>query len=472
MIAIFLITLVILIVCLLVKFTSKDQKGLVKEKQASLNQNLMKAAQNIGKNTYGNYWQSFKVRKPTEAREIQLLCKRDMSKISDKDCFEIVTTILRWSQNAGVPVGNLKDWFLTNFEKEASGITYNQAIEMLKKEKIKESKQFYISPDNTACNFMLEFLIEKRSKEEARSLNKEVAERLNIPDEGIDDFIDKIENKEQELNIAPDISQLDREENRLFHLAEEGVKMFNNLPIGIDKHLTLSDEGRAEALILCSTLVLKLHSSFKNEIDLDVETDRYFLLLHDATLVFDTEDSISFLNNRIDFYNKQVKEAIQLNPLQLFNIENPIGYLFNILYLHPGNNRPLTLRKTEISVNDLVMFRGQLKRVVEYMNSGRLKITGQTPSDQSEYYDKAIALLRSLIPPSKKPIMNSDIAWVLSDQFISMIKNGVLSPDLPLPSNIKEDFHNLVLLGKRLQLSNSDISKILNDVQNEFVNSF
>lgn len=67
-------------------------------------------------------------------------------------------------------------------------------------------------------------------------------------------------------------------------------------------NLRLKENGRAEALILCSTMVMDLHSHFKNEIDLDVQTDRYFLLMADEIMgKLDHDDIIGFINSRIEF---------------------------------------------------------------------------------------------------------------------------------------------------------------------------
>lgn len=203
-----------------------------------------------------------------------------------------------------------------------------------------------------------------------------------------------------------------------------------------------------------------------------MQADRYFLLLHDNTLDFDVDDNIDFLNSRIDFYNKEVKKALQLNPLQLFTIDNAMGILFNTLYLHPGNTNPYNINRSEISPNDLVMFRGQLEKVVKYMNSGRARIVGNSPTEHSEYRSKALELFQSLAPASKRAMMNKDVAWLISDQFISMIKDGKLNPGLPLPQNIKDNFQYLISLKSKHNLSDADIEEILEDVQNEFINSF
>lgn len=267
MVVFIILVVIAVIVYLVVQNNKKEDQARKPASSMTQNQRLMETVKNVGSNSYGNYWKSFKARKPVQAKEIESICKHDLSKLSDKDAFEIVTTLLRWSQNAGISIGNLKNWFLAQFEEKSSGLPYEQAIDTLKREKIKEAQQFNISPDHTACNFMIEFLVEKQEKERTQSLGRKIAENLNVPEDKIDDFLREIEEKEAELNLAPDISRLDREENKLFHLAEEGANMLDNLTVGLDKELTLTEQGKAEALVLCSTLVMSLHSNFQNEID-------------------------------------------------------------------------------------------------------------------------------------------------------------------------------------------------------------
>lgn len=162
--------IILVLFVLIIYFVVKNNKEKTTSKYQNVypmmqSQRIMEVVKNVGNNSYGIYWQSFKTRKPIQAKDIETLCDRDMSKVSDKDAFEIVTTLLRWSENAGVPIGKLKTCFLSEFEKQVSGLPYNQALETLEQEKNEEAKQFNISPQNTVCNFMLEFLREKQSND-------------------------------------------------------------------------------------------------------------------------------------------------------------------------------------------------------------------------------------------------------------------------------------------------------------------
>ena len=148
------------------------------------------------------YWNNFKRRQPQNAIEIEEICKRNMNSISDRDAFELVTSILRWSKNANTPICKLKEWFLQNLKKQDTDIPLAQYIEILKEEKLKEAKHFSISPDHTICNIMLESLLEEaQEKNSDKELNR-IESHLGLSEV----FIEDVKNQCDESNIAPDIS--------------------------------------------------------------------------------------------------------------------------------------------------------------------------------------------------------------------------------------------------------------------------
>lgn len=69
-----------------------------------LNRTLMDVVHKIGNTNTGRYWEGFKMRKPTDASGIEEICGRDLSQVLDKDAFEIVTSIQRWSANSKIPI--------------------------------------------------------------------------------------------------------------------------------------------------------------------------------------------------------------------------------------------------------------------------------------------------------------------------------------------------------------------------------
>lgn len=68
--------------------------------------------------------------------------------------------------------------------------------------------------------------------------------------------------------------------------------------------------------------------------------------------------------------------------------------------------------------------------------------------------------------------MNKDVAWLFADQIITMIKNGKIDEKLPLPYDVRQNLNNLISTIKHSSMDSSIIDDILDDVQQEFINSF
>lgn len=435
------------------------------------NQEIKDIVNPTGTSGMANFWTKFKSRKPQDALAIEELTGRNMAKLSDKDAREIVSSIERWSKNAGKPISQLKAGFFNELNPIIDELGIDAMIERTKQEREKEAKTFNISLDNTICAIMLELLIEKKSKEEEQIMQNHINQVM--ADKGISISEEQIQQTMDELNIAPDISKLDREENRLFALANEGVKMLDNLTVQFDgEPKQLGENGEIEARILCSTLVIDLHSHFKNEIDLDVKVDRYFLLLADESLSSDIDDPIDFINSRISFYQNKLKEFESMNVLEIFTIDNALGHLYNALYIHPLSENPDSISREDISSNDLVLFKSKLEKVIKFLKTGRDRITGKSSPQEDEFRKLALDTLNSIIPSNKRGMMNKDVAWLFADQIITMIKNGKIDEKLPLPYDVRQNLNNLISTIKHSSMDSSIIDDILDDVQQEFINSF
>ena len=440
-------------------------------------QNTVPSANHANTSSTG-YWDGFKIRKPKEAKEIELISGRDMSRLDNASAYQIVTTLLRWSQNANVPIGELKVYFIKEVDKlMAQGGSYEMFISKLKEEKYKEARQFGISPDFTACNFMIEFIEEDRQKKTAHEFSRRMAEKLNMNETEIEEFAESIEKQADELNLAPDISKLDREENRLFALAEEGAKMLDNLTLGISNNASLSKSGFAEARILCSTIVMDLHSNFQNEIDMDVQADRYFLLLHDATLC-DTEnvsDTIGFINDRIAFYKEQTSLAKSQNVLQQLQPNSALAKIFYTIYLHPECDTPENGTSGEVSTNDIVMFRGQFEKVIRHLITNRDCICGsQTETAGSKLQSEIENTLMLLFPESKRSQINQDMVYVLTGVVLDQIKEGNLQSSTlsAMPSQLQVKFSELASKVRKYSANHDDIEMIIEEAQTNIANKF
>lgn len=453
----------------------KGKKSTDTPKQGPSNNDLMGLARRMGAGSHNGYWAGFKLRKPQVAEAIEKVCGRDMDTVSDGDAFQIVATFTRWSANAKIPIEKLKDYFHQQMKSFLdSGGTYEMIFEKFKSEKPKEAKSFNISEDFTISNFMYEWLLEMQRKEESDSLIEQMARRLNVTD--IDAFKASLKKTEDELNLAPDISKLDREENKLFALAKEGAQMFRNfdpLTLDNDPAPSLTKEGMAEALILCSTMVIDLHSHFKNELDMDVQTDRYFLLLADSIMGDTPDDEIGFINSRIAFYKKECREWSNMSPLDAILPDNPISHIYNALYVNPLSDHPEIIPQG-LPTHNLIMFKSHFEKVQKAMSQGRKRIKGNTSSAEDELREVAIKTLNCVVTPAMRAKMNRDVAWLFSDQIISMVKNGEIDEQLigVMPSNIKAQIRDLANRCTQSSLSEGEVADILEDAQNEFLKPF
>jgi hypothetical protein len=306
----------------------------------------------------GFYWRDFKNRKPEVAKEIEEVSGKDMSTVSDVDAFQIVTMFQRISSNAKLPISSLKQSAYDQLFSHCSTTSeFDEIISRLKSEKYKEGSTFNIKPDNTYSNFLLEWAVEYKEKLSKDALLKHIAGNLGLNDDELVSFKKSMEEKEEELNLAPDISQLDREENRLIKLAEKGVERLNST------YKSLSEDGRSEALLFCTTCLINLPTDYDNTLDLDKKEDRYFLLLHDKIC----PDSVEFINSRIKFYTNE-KEKLRTQshytPMFIYN-----AFYMNPLCEHPDklsefHESPIELLRFQVILTDLQLFLAEEKSLI------------------------------------------------------------------------------------------------------------
>ena len=473
------IVLIILALVIIAVIYGKQQTPKIKTQKPA---DLMTAANKIAATSTNKdyYWKSFKIRKPSQAKEIEELLERDMSKVSDIDAFQLVSMLLRVSQNAQTPISQLKQ---SAQEQLLSQVTdpneLDPIIANLKEEKIKESKAFNISPNNTYCNLLLEWTIEHQEKLLQSQLTDVIGKKLGLNSEEKNQFENSIQGNMDNLKIAPDISKLDREENHLIELAEEGAKMLDNLVVKVgEEPLQLSNAGFAEARLLCSVIVMKdLHSNFENEIDMDNEIDRYFLLLHDKT-IYDCdkiEDSIKFINERIKFYKREVEKTLNPNLLQVFVPNNVYAKLFNVLYLNPECKDPYSIEEGSVSTNDCVMFKGQFDKVYKYLTKKSSQIRGESPSSERDLLQEEIeAALMKLFPPAKRNEVNQDVVYVITDVVLRDLKESNFNSQIftVLPLNLQQEFRSLAQSVKAYSIENDDIKDIFELAQTNIANKF
>lgn len=131
--------------------------------QHDINNKIMDAVHAMGDGHNAQYWEGFKRRKPNEAKAIVAASRLNMDSLSDKDAFEVVSTFLRWSENAGKPISKLKEDTISQLSEFLNEVSFEMLESKLKNEIPKEAKTFNISPNHTVSYFMLIYLKEAQN---------------------------------------------------------------------------------------------------------------------------------------------------------------------------------------------------------------------------------------------------------------------------------------------------------------------
>lgn len=341
-----IIAFIIIIILFIILFKNNDTTSTTSNQSSLRQAEIMNAVNRLSasSNNPGFYWRNFKIRKPQVAKEIEEVSRRDMSKLSDEDAFQIVTMLLRVSNNANLPISDLKQSVYDQlFSHCSSESEIDEIISRLKSEKYKEGATFNIKPDNTYSNILLEWAVEYKERLSKDALLNHLASTLDLSDDALESLKKSIDEKEDELNLAPDISQLDREENRLIKIAERGVERLSST------YKSLSENGKSEALLFCTTCLINLPTDYDNTLDLDKKEDRYFLLLHDKIV----PDSSEFLNSRIKFYTDEREK------LRTLSHYTPM-FIFNAFYMNPMCEHPEILSEFHESPMELLLFQAAL----------------------------------------------------------------------------------------------------------------
>ena len=109
----------------------------------------------------GTYWNGFKCRKPSLAKEIELLVGRNLSMTSDTEAFEIVTTLQRWAETNRCAIGQLKENYLKGLNDISDEVTLKNKIALMKEKQAEEAVLYNISKENTISALMIQWIQEK-----------------------------------------------------------------------------------------------------------------------------------------------------------------------------------------------------------------------------------------------------------------------------------------------------------------------
>lgn len=138
--------------------------------QHNINHKIMSAVHAMGDGQNAQYWEGFKRRKPNEAKAIVAASRLNMDSLSDKDAFEVVNTFLRWSENAGKPISEIKEDTIAQLSQFLNEASFETLESKLQSEILKEAKTFNISPNHTVCYFMLTNLKEAQNRQSKTSI--------------------------------------------------------------------------------------------------------------------------------------------------------------------------------------------------------------------------------------------------------------------------------------------------------------
>ena len=116
------------------------------------------------------------------------------------------------------------------------------------------------------------------------------------------------------------------------------------------------------------------------------------------------------------------------------------------------------------------MFKTQNEQVSRDMERGKQKIIGNGSNKDELYRTKVIDLLKLMTPEEKRNLMNQDLAWLICDQTLSMIKNREVINELPLP--LKKKIQEIINLESQLKLSEETRDDILEDVEESYIRQF
>ena len=282
------------------------------------------------------------------------------------------------------------------------------------------------------------------------------------------------------FQLAHDLTKLDREENKLFELAKDGVDMLAELRYidGIkDREVvqTLSPQGMTEALILSSTLAKELPADFNYDIDLDNPTDRYCLLLADSVKDTVPRKTFEFINDRIAFYEKTCKECAEMTVFDIAKPNNPLAQIYNVLYREPLAKDPEDISSDNFMQSELLAFKDKFEKLNKKMSHGGNRILGKISSEQVTLREKAIETFNSLVVNEKmKNKLNEDSAWLISDNIIKMAKTGIIGKELArvLPDKCKQNIRELSSMIANTDLSEVEVANILEEVQQEFIYAY
>lgn len=284
-------------------------------------------------------WQKFRQMNPQEAAEIETVSEINMDELDDKAAEELIFTFQYWAKKSGCSIIDLKQDFYDKSEAVFELLSYEENMRLMDENKLKFARTHNMNPDNTLFSFMQKWYSEKQSIKETES-------------EGKFSFTRALSEK-KEKNKHNEV-----EAQRLWNHAKDAVDF-------ISTSKKLSDKGRLEALLYCTTCLFEDPSATNDNSPVDIFVGTFIYVELDKCSVCNND----FYGKRIDFYQEEkrkLSEDSNYNPMRVYN-----AFFWNPLCENPENVGIKELNGYGVTPFDFEAFKAVLKKVENYLNQNK-----------------------------------------------------------------------------------------------------
>lgn len=246
------------------------------------------------------------------SREAKIVAS--MTNIDTKDCTQeyishVYKSLRRLSSRYECPINHrLKEAVLASisFLDDPESLR-NHAVKLINVAAPVEAQKYSIAINETgyyiSAGWVQERADELEGKQRAMDAAYSKAEEMGIS-------MEDLERTAKELRLAPDLSNKNRMENKLYMFAKQLAEYIGYY------YKPFPQGGFYEALIYCSCLLLDFKSNYENELDLDILQDAFFLLLLDELISHTT----LLIDQVPDCFNQRVIQwRDHFSPVLLYN---------------------------------------------------------------------------------------------------------------------------------------------------------
>lgn len=290
------------------------------------NQSTSKSKLNVPSETY---WQNYKRYYLSKSFEIEKLTGLDFSTLSNIDAREKVESLERWSNNTNTPISQLKQHFLNTFIPKFTFDELPEVLNSLPQKRIEEANIFNISEQNTSSYWMIKWL---------------------------DEYINTLEKNELD-DLSNNKKNIDNRASNFYKNVDKGVDFINmNFKL-------LSDKGRSEAFLFCSSFLVNFDTEQDYNNDIDIIENK-FSPKYKAYFKNKNIDVRQFVESRVFFYPDEIKtmsSSSYYTPMLIYN-----AFYINPLTEHPDKlddfkESPKTLFEFQVTLFQTISILEKLK---------------------------------------------------------------------------------------------------------------